>query len=153
MDEIRCVDCGCVSVPERSKPTKNNAHLEKPRGYCYCTHEGAKATFMLRSNYGGGCKHGVGICWSVGASDTPSIKTAPVWCPRKLMYHPLLTSADRIRKVVETRMPHGLMWAYDGQSGKFIGVDNRTGEAWVEEFDRKRQCLEWLKGKTDEEVQ
>lgn len=144
MNEIRCATCGCVNVPERSRSTKNNEHLERPRGYCYCTYDGAKEAFLLRSNFDGSCKHGVGIGWSVGASDIPAIKTAPVWCPRKLMFHPLQTSYERLQKVIETRLPRGLVWALDIWTGKYIAVDNRHGTAVTREFETARLCKGWL---------
>jgi len=28
----------------------------------------------------------------------------------------------------------------------FIGIDNSTGDAWVEEFKTKQECMSWLKG-------
>ncbi len=144
MDDIRCVTCDCVNVPERSSKTKNNAHLERPRGYCYCTHVGAREALGLRGHYVSKNKNGVGICWTVGASDTPAIKTVPVWCPRKLMYHPMRTSYNKLLGVINSRLPLGLMWAYDPETGRYIGVDNREGEVRTKEFERASHCITWM---------
>lgn len=40
--------------------------------------------------------------------------------------------------------PIGQFFLQDG--GKYIGIDNRTGDAWTEEFDSLRECLLWLSG-------
>ena len=42
---------------------------------------------------------------------------------------------------------NGLFWHYDEYSGKYIGIDNTTEEAWTEEFDAKQKCLNWLERK------
>lgn len=39
-------------------------------------------------------------------------------------------------------LPLGLFYLQDGK--KWIGIDNSTGYAWVEEFDTKEACLFWL---------
>lgn len=41
--------------------------------------------------------------------------------------------------------PPGLY--YTKENGIFIGIDNSTGHAWVEEFKSRRKCLNWLKRK------
>lgn len=38
-----------------------------------------------------------------------------------------------------------LLYAYDDESGIYIGVDNTTDNCWVEEFDSEEACLNWLK--------
>lgn len=43
----------------------------------------------------------------------------------------------------------GLFW-YRGSS-VFVGIDNRTGDFWVEEFDTLEDCLTWLNGKEKDE--
>ncbi len=42
---------------------------------------------------------------------------------------------------------NSLFWHYDENSGKYVGIDNTTGEAWTEEFDTKQECFDWLNGK------
>lgn len=46
-------------------------------------------------------------------------------------------------KIIENRTPLGCFYFKDGD--KFIGIDNRTGDAWTEEFDNEEDCLNWLK--------
>jgi hypothetical protein len=46
--------------------------------------------------------------------------------------------------VIEEYKPEGLFIAKEG--GKYVGVDNRTGEAWTESFRTKRKCKKWLRG-------
>lgn len=33
---------------------------------------------------------------------------------------------------------------YLEENGLFIGIDNETGEAWVEEFETLESCIDWL---------
>ena len=40
--------------------------------------------------------------------------------------------------------PHELMWFYDEQAKKYIGCDNTDGNAWVEEFNTRIDCVAWL---------
>lgn len=40
--------------------------------------------------------------------------------------------------------PLGLFFAYD--AGKYIGIDNSTGNAWVEDFNDLETCFSWLLG-------
>lgn len=50
-------------------------------------------------------------------------------------------------KVVEDRQPLGMFYTTerrrDGSRGT-VGIDNRTGDAWTEEFSSLFQCLKWL---------
>ena len=46
--------------------------------------------------------------------------------------------------------PHHLLWYYDEKSGKYIGCDNVHTHAWMEEFDTKEECINWLLGEEDE---
>lgn len=50
---------------------------------------------------------------------------------------------EEARKIIETKEPKGLFWLIDGDT--FIVIDNSRGEAFVEEFDDKEECLQWLK--------
>ena len=47
--------------------------------------------------------------------------------------------------VIEHRIPSGLFLTKEGR--KWVAVDNTTGDAWTEEFSRKRQAVRWLRGK------
>ncbi len=44
--------------------------------------------------------------------------------------------------IIERRHPYGLFFLKDGSV--YVGIDNRDGDAWTEEFPTKRKCLEWL---------
>ena len=57
---------------------------------------------------------------------------------------PKKVSRKAIRKIIETRQPIGSFYAKDHWF--FVGVDNRTGDAWTRDFRRKKECLKWLKG-------
>lgn len=46
-------------------------------------------------------------------------------------------------KIIESKKPEGLFWLLDGDI--FIAIDNSRGEAFVEEFNDKEECLQWLK--------
>lgn len=47
--------------------------------------------------------------------------------------------------IIENRKPMGLFILCD--KGRYVGIDNRTGDAWTEDFKTKMGCLAWL---TDE---
>ena len=47
--------------------------------------------------------------------------------------------------VIDFRTPLGLFLTKEGR--KWVAVDNTTGDAWTEEFSRKRQAVRWLRGK------
>ena len=47
--------------------------------------------------------------------------------------------------VIDLRTPLGLFLTKEGR--KWVAVDNTTGDAWTEEFSRKRQAVRWLRGK------
>ena len=44
--------------------------------------------------------------------------------------------------IIENRTPLGL-FLLEGD-GKYTGIDNRTGDAWTEDFPRKDECIAWL---------
>lgn len=54
-------------------------------------------------------------------------------------------SPGRLRETLRQCIPCGLFLAKDGR--KWVAVDNSTGDAWTEEFTRKRQAVRWLCGK------
>ena len=75
-----------------------------------------------------------------------------------------IISADEAKEIIETREPRGLFLYIEngyviptGVNGnvnlvhigniddtKIIGIDNRTGDAWTEEFDTYEDCVKWL---------
>ena len=44
--------------------------------------------------------------------------------------------------VIENRTPLGIFYTID--NGVYIGIDNRTGDAWTEEFKNLGICKRWL---------
>lgn len=56
---------------------------------------------------------------------------------------------EQASEVIDTRKPPGLFWLKEGD--KYVGIDNRTEDAWTEEFDTKEECLNWLRGYEDDE--
>ena len=54
-------------------------------------------------------------------------------------------SPEKVMRVTDLRTPLGLFLTKEGR--KWVAVDNTTGDAWTEEFSRKRQAIRWLRGK------
>lgn len=54
-------------------------------------------------------------------------------------------SSEQLLSVIGRRTPIGLFLTKDGRT--WVAVDNTTGDAWTEEFSRKRQAIRWLRGK------
>ena len=44
--------------------------------------------------------------------------------------------------IIKTCRPLGKYWTK--QNGLYIGIDNSTGDAWVEEFESYTQMIRWL---------
>lgn len=49
---------------------------------------------------------------------------------------------DALSQIIDNRQPLGLFYALE--NGAYIGVDNRTGDAWTEAFPNLRRCKRWL---------
>lgn len=47
-------------------------------------------------------------------------------------------------RIIESREPRGLFWT--AQGGRFVGIDNITGDAWTEDFKTREECFEFLEG-------
>ena len=50
----------------------------------------------------------------------------------------------RLLNVIDSRIPLGLFLTKEGHT--WVAVDNSTGDAWTEDFARKRQAIRWLRG-------
>lgn len=61
-----------------------------------------------------------------------------------------LVTREEANQIFDTREPIGLFYEMDGDS--YIGIDNSTGDAWVEEFKTKEECFKWLNNENDEEI-
>ena len=55
-------------------------------------------------------------------------------------------SAEKLREVTCQHVPHGRFLTKE--CGKWIAVDNSTGEAWTEEFFQMRQAVRWLRSES-----
>ena len=51
---------------------------------------------------------------------------------------------EKVLDMIDFRTPLGLFLTKEGR--KWVAVDNTTGDAWTEEFSRKRQAVRWLRG-------
>lgn len=52
--------------------------------------------------------------------------------------------------IINTREPKGLFYVVEKDKDNhdiFVGIDNTTGDAWVEQFLAEIVCLNWLEGK------
>lgn len=54
-------------------------------------------------------------------------------------------SSKFLERIIEHRTPCGLFLTKERRT--WVAVDNTTGDAWTEEFFRKRQAVRWLRGK------
>lgn len=50
----------------------------------------------------------------------------------------------QVLNVIDCRTPLGLFLTKEGRT--WVAVDNSTGDAWTEDFTRKRQAIRWLCG-------
>ena len=50
------------------------------------------------------------------------------------------------KQIIKVRHPVGKYWLSE-ENGKFVGIDNSTGDAWTEDFDTKQECIDWLEGR------
>lgn len=140
--DIRCSTCPMMKIPNRARRTANSWHMKRPRGNCYCEHPDMKDAFDLicpRSSRMPGF-----IAFTRKDSDEADIKTAPRWCPRRMMEKPLEISKAEAYRVIDARKPLGLFFLKEGEG--YTGIDNRSGDVWIEEFATKAECLKWLKG-------
>lgn len=46
--------------------------------------------------------------------------------------------------IINKRIPKGLFLIFEHES--YTGIDNKTGDAWVEQFENLKNCLKWLGG-------
>ncbi len=158
---IRCTDCPMMKMTGRARIT--NANIGKlPRGNCFCGHPDAEKMFAEC------CPNSMRmpgfIAFTKPNSDKPNVKTAPRWCPRKQTGDDKAMKSRKISKtdtyikigtakpekidkaeayaIIENRKPSGLFYLREGNG--YTGIDNITGDARVEEFPTKSDCLKWL---------
>lgn len=51
-------------------------------------------------------------------------------------------SLEEAQHIIEKRRPIGLFYHEDGNT--YVGIDNSSGDAWVEEFQSIEECINWL---------
>jgi len=55
--------------------------------------------------------------------------------------------------IIKSRKPYGKFWCSEeldlSNNLVYIAIDNRTGDAWTEEFHDKEKMLAWLRGDTE----
>ena len=51
---------------------------------------------------------------------------------------------EEAEAIIGTRKPIGVFLCME--DGRAVGIDNRTGDAWTEDFDDRADCLKWLLG-------
>ena len=51
------------------------------------------------------------------------------------------------RRIIALRGRKGLFRTIE--NGRYIGIDNRDGNAWTEEFNTREACERWLRRETD----
>jgi len=50
---------------------------------------------------------------------------------------------ETARTIISTHQPLGLFYLIE--DGLYVGIDNSTGHAWVEDFPSLHQCKYWLR--------
>ena len=84
-------------------------------------------------------------------------KLEPVYKDREhtILMFPEINTHQVTREVIDSILenqkgieeygePYELLWYYDEKSGKYIGCDNVNRHAWMEEFNTKEECINWL---------
>lgn len=62
-----------------------------------------------------------------------------------------IITKKQFENIIDTREPAGSFLLLNKNS--FTGVDNTTGDAWVEDFKDLQNCLRWLHGEDLEELE
>lgn len=57
--------------------------------------------------------------------------------------HATCISPYEARKIIALRDRKGLFWTLE--NGRYIGIDNHNGDAFVETFDTLEECERWLR--------
>ena len=134
-NDIQCTACQFMQV----KPDKSATGI-KGRKKCFCTHSDAKIASKAiceksetESDF---------ISYTKDDGVDVDIKTTPRWCPLKLMDCPRKISKKAAYKIIDTQIPRGIFYLIEGDI--YVGIDNRTGDVWTEEFNTMKQCRKWL---------
>lgn len=68
-----------------------------------------------------------------------------MWIKKQARIHRV--SPKKLTAVIVRRIPLGLFLTKEGRI--WVAVDNTTGDAWTEDFSRKRQAVRWLRGELE----
>lgn len=60
----------------------------------------------------------------------------------KVKVKPQEVTQSEANDIILYRKPLGLFYHQSGAF--FVGIDNRTGDAWTEDFPDKESCVAWL---------
>ena len=56
-----------------------------------------------------------------------------------------LISQKEADGIIDQRVPIGtFLLNQRSPIGKYVGIDNQSGDAWVEEFETLEECIKWL---------
>jgi len=50
---------------------------------------------------------------------------------------------EQVSKIIKSRKPLGLFYTINNDI--YVGIDNRSGDAWTKDFESKSACDRWLK--------
>ena len=133
-NDIRCTSCPMMEI-------RSSEFHPNQRKRCFCIHPDAQDVYRLIPNpKPPSCF--IDFIWT--GLNAPKVKGAPHWCPKKVLVRPLEISRKDAYRIISSRKPNGLFWLKE-QDG-YVGIDNLTGDAWVEEFDDPAVCRKWLLG-------
>lgn len=60
-----------------------------------------------------------------------------------MLNYPIVVKPDIAQKVIDTYEPKGRFITYSKEF--WVAIDNRTGDAWTEDFNTFYEALKWLK--------
>lgn len=58
--------------------------------------------------------------------------------------NPKKITESQANEIIEIREPKGLFYL-EQSDGMFTGIDNRTSDAWTEDFETEEECMSWLR--------
>jgi hypothetical protein len=130
MSSIRCALCLMLAI----RPKEGGFFGRKS---CFCIHPDAHGPHTLKSvpRF---------ISFTRLGRKGFKLKAAPSWCPEKAPARILEVSSSDADVIIIKREPRGLFFLRE--DGVYVGIDNLTGDAWVEEFNSLAACKKWLLG-------
>lgn len=130
MSSIRCALCLMLVIRPKERGLFRRAS-------CFCIHPDAHGPHNLKP-----APRFIGFT-RTGRKGF-KLRRAPSWCPKKMPARILEVSSSDADVIIINREPRGLFFVREG--GAYVGIDNSTGDAWVEEFNSLAACKKWLLG-------